>query len=228
MEKHSSDHEDHSQKAYKGIRRMLYFKDLVPGQKITGREIAENLNMSLTPVIQALKFMEFQSFIRHEPNRGYFITPLSLEELEEIYELRELLEPYLVNDTIKNISPEGKKKLQYALKEHRSAAKDIYPQERLFKNMEFHITLASLSNKSTHIRVLKNVFDILFLKYGGNHGSVEPMERVDEEHQKIFEYVISGNGRKAKELLHRHIVNVKKQVLERFHKILDRREAPEF
>ena len=44
---------DHSQSAYKGIRRMLYYKELVPGQKIACRELAERLKMSSTPVIQA-------------------------------------------------------------------------------------------------------------------------------------------------------------------------------
>jgi DNA-binding GntR family transcriptional regulator len=40
---------DHSQQAYKGIRRMLYHKELVPGQKIAYRELAEQLHMSPTP-----------------------------------------------------------------------------------------------------------------------------------------------------------------------------------
>ena len=83
---------DHSQKAYNGIRRMLYHKELIPGQKIAYRELAERLNMSPTPIIQALKWLELQGFVRHEPNRGYFMAPFSLEELEQIYELRELLE----------------------------------------------------------------------------------------------------------------------------------------
>ncbi|MFC1820059.1 GntR family transcriptional regulator [Thermodesulfobacteriota bacterium] len=226
--KHSQGQEDHSQKAYKGIRRMLYYKDLVPGQKVSGRDVAERLDMSLTPVIQALKFMEFQGFIRHEPNRGYFMTPFTLEELEEIYELRELLEPSFIPYIVRHLKKEGKKRLKETLKKHRSAVKEAYPNERLFKNMEFHLTLASLSNKSVQIRVLRNIFDILLLKYGGNHGSVEPIDLVDEEHQKIFECVVSGNSIEAQKILTRHIVNVKKQVIERFRKILDRRNEPEF
>ena len=59
-EGHANDQTDHSQKAYKGLRRMLYLKELVPGQKIAYREIAERLNMSPTPIIQALKLLEFQ------------------------------------------------------------------------------------------------------------------------------------------------------------------------
>ena len=226
-EKYSHDQEDHSHKAYKGIRRMLYYKDLMPGQKVSGREVAERLDMSLTPVIQALKFLEFQGFIYHRQNRGYYLTPFSLEELEEIYELRGLLEPSLVPFAIINLDKEGKKRLEATLNEHKSAGKETYPLERLFKNKEFHLALASASKKTTQLNVLRNIFDILFLKYGGNHGSVEPMNLTEDEHQGIFEYVAAGDGQGAQKILRKHIINVKGQVLERFRQILDRKEIPE-
>lgn len=57
---------DHSHQASKGIRRMLSHKELVPGQKIAYRELAEQLHMSSTPIIQALKWLEIQGFVRHE------------------------------------------------------------------------------------------------------------------------------------------------------------------
>ena len=227
MKKQTRDQEDHSHKAYKGIRRMLYYKDLIPGQKVSGRDVAERLDMSLTPVIQALKFLEFQGFIYHRQNRGYFLTPFSLKELEEIYELREILEPHLIPFAIKHLDDKGEKELKDTLNEHKTAVNENYPLERLFKNKEFHLSLASLSNKTTQLNVLRNIFDILFLKYGGNHGSVEPMDLVEDEHEKIFECVVAGDSKFAKKILHKHIVNVKRQVLERFRKILERKDIPE-
>ena len=219
---------DHSRIALKGMRQMLYYKDLVPGQKVSCRDVAEKLGMSLTPVIQALKFMEFQGLARHEPNRGYFMTPLSLEELEEIYELRGLIEPSLLPDSIKNLDGTRKNRLKVALEDHRSAGRGMYDQERYFRNVEFHLALASLSDKSTQIRFLRNLFDLLLLKYGGNTGSDEGMNMVDEEHQRLYEMVISGDVQGTRKTLLKHIVNVKEQVLDRFRTVLERREMPEF
>ena len=88
--------EDMSHKAFNDIRRMLYHKELVPGQKIVYRELKEKLSMSPTPIIQALKWLEIQGFAYHSPNRGYYIAPCSLEELEELFDIRQLLEPSLV------------------------------------------------------------------------------------------------------------------------------------
>src|SRR5512137_3148686 len=99
--------EDSSQIAYHGIRRMLYSKELAPGQKIAYRDLAEKLELSPTPIIQALKWLELQGLVQHETNRGYSMAPFSLKEIEELYEIRELIEPSLVPAAIEKIDKEG-------------------------------------------------------------------------------------------------------------------------
>jgi DNA-binding GntR family transcriptional regulator len=219
---------DHSQKAYKGIRRMLYCKELVPGQKIPYRELAERLNMSPTPIIQALKWLEIEGLVCHEPNRGYYMTPFSLKEVEEIYELRQLLEPSLLPETIAHLDEDGIKELKASLDAHLSAGREYYLQERLFKNTEFHLTLASLSGRQTQMRLLRNIFDLLLLKYGGNYLPVTSMNSSDQDHLKTFDCVVSGDIKGAKAVLSRHIASVKKQVLRSFKRILEEREGPAF
>jgi len=219
---------DHSQKAYKGIRRMLYHKELVPGQKIAYRELAEQLNMSPTPIIQALKWLEFQGFVRHEPNRGYYMEPFSLQEIEEIYELRELLEVSLLPIAIEQLNEEGIEHLKTAHEAHFSAVREFYLKERLFKNMEFHLALASLSNKRTHMRILRNIFDLLLLKYGGNYLPITSLQSGDQEHQAIFECVVSRNLKGAQRILSQHIANVKMQVLESLRQMLEEEIEPEY
>jgi DNA-binding GntR family transcriptional regulator len=223
-EKESGGLIDHSHKAYQGIRRMLYHKELVPGQKIAYRELAEQLQMSPTPIIQALKWLEIQGLVRHEPNRGYHIEPFSLQELEEIYELRELLEISLLPVVIERVDEEGIQQLKHALKAHLSAEREFYLKERLFKNMEFHLALASLAQKKMHLRILRTIFDLLFLKYGGNYLPLASLESVDQEHQEIFDCVASRNLKGAQAVLSRHISNVKKQVLQSLKRMLEEDE----
>ena len=215
---------DHSQQAYKGIRRMLYHKELVPGQKIAYRELAEQLHMSPTPIIQALKWLEIQGFVRHEPHRGYHIEPFSLQELEEIYELRELLELSLLPAAIEHLDEEGIQHLKAALDAHLSAVREFYLKERLFKNMEFHLALAALSQKGTQLRILRNIFDLLFLKYGGNYLPIASLTSVDHEHQEIFDCVVSKDLQGARKVLSQHISNVKRQVLESLRQMLEEDE----
>jgi DNA-binding GntR family transcriptional regulator len=220
--------EDSSLIAYQGIRRMLYNKELAPGQKIAYRDLAEKLQLSPTPIIQALKWLELQGFVHHEPNRGYSMAPFSIREIEELYELRELIEPSLVPATIQNIDKKGLSELKTALEAHLSAEREFYLKERLFKNREFHMTLASLSGKGTQIRVLQNVFEMLFLKYGGNSLSMSSLISTDQAHQEIYDAVSLRSLERAQTVLKNHITNVKVQVLSSVRKMLAEQEQSVF
>jgi DNA-binding GntR family transcriptional regulator len=220
--------EDSSQIAYQGIRHMLYTKELVPGQRIAYRDLAEKLQLSPTPIIQALKWLELQGFVCHEANRGYSMAPFSLKEIEELYELRELVEPSLIPATIQCIDKEGLRELKAALEAHLSAEREFYLKERLFKNREFHMTLASLSGKETQIRLLQNVFDMLFLKYGGNYFPIASLTSTDQEHQEIYDAVALRSLERAQKVLKNHLTNVKVQVLSSVRKILAEQERSPF
>ncbi len=224
MQKKQDSQEDLSHAAYQGLRRMLYNKELVPGQKIAYRELAERLKMSPTPIIQALKWMELQGFVRHEANRGYAMAPFSIKEIEEIYELRELLEPSLVDATVRRLDKEGVGRLKAALEAHRSAQREFYLKERLFKNREFHVTLAALSGKETQMRILQDLFDMLFLKYGGNYLPMSSLKSSDDDHQAIYDSVVLRDVERARALLANHVSGVKREVLASVRQMLAERE----
>lgn len=203
------DREDYTQEAYMGIRKMFFHNEIIPGQKISYRDLAERLNMSSTPIIQALKRLEFQGFVRHEPNRGYYTEKISLKEITEIYDFRELIEVALLPATIMHITDQGLQKLKKALDSHLTAVRDIYLKERLMKDMEFHLTLAELSQCTLQVNTLKHLFDLLYLKYRGNILFVTPMERVDDEHSKLYDFIANKDSDKACQILKQHISNVK-------------------
>lgn len=220
--------EDSSQAAYQGIRRMLYSKELVPGQRIAYRDLAEKLQLSPTPIIQALRRLELLGFVCHEPNRGFSMSPFSIKEIEEIYEMRELIEPALLSASIPSINKDGLHRLKKAMEAHLSADRDFYLKERLFRNRDFHLTLASLSQKETQIRTLENIFDILFLKYGGDYLLSRSLTSTDQEHQEIYDSVSLRSLDRAQTVLKNHITNVKIQVLSSVRKMLAERERSEF
>ena len=209
----------HTQKAYQGIRKLMFHNELSPGQKITIRDLAERLNMSQTPVIQALKWLEFQRLVRHEPNRGYFLEPISLQEVGEVYELRELIEVSLLPKTFERLDPAALEELNTALQGHLKAAREIYLFERLSKDMEFHLTLARLSGCRVQLDALKNLFDVLYLKYGGNILFSTSMESADTDHLALFEAIGQRDLKSSKKVLSGHIRRVAKHVLDGLQKM---------
>lgn len=205
--------EDFTQEAYRGIRRMFFLNEIIPGQKISYGDLANRLNMSTTPVIQALKRLEFQGLVRHEPNRGYYTEKISLAEITEIYEFRELIEVSLLARTIASMGKRGLNRLKKALDSHLEAVRDIFLKDRLLKDMEFHLLLAELSGAGIQFNTLKSLFDLLYLKYRGNILFVTPMETVDSEHIRLYEYIADKNVEGAQKVLGSHIANVKKHAI---------------
>lgn len=218
----------HTRKAYQGIRRMLFHNEIVPGQKIAYRDLAERLGMSQTPVIQALKWLEFQGLVRHERHRGYYTEPVSIQEVEEIYDFREQIELALLPQTIARLDNTGLKTLEAALEAHLKASREIYLHDRLLKDMEYHLTLASLSGNRVQQQTLRILFDLLYLKYGGNILFSTSLDKADTAHKELFSLIREGELNGAQAILSSHIQRVKKHVLNGLERLMEEKDKAGF
>jgi DNA-binding GntR family transcriptional regulator len=218
----------HTRKAYQGIRRMLFHNEIVPGQKIAYRDLAERLEMSQTPVIQALKWLEFQGLVRHEHHRGYYTQPVSIQEVEEIYDFRAQIELNLLPQTLTRMDNKAMGTLEDALNEHLKASREIYLYGRLLKDMEFHLTLAGLSGNRIQHQALRLLFDLLYLKYGGNILFSTSMDKADTAHKELFGHIRDKHLAGAKTVLSRHINSVKKHVLNGLERLIKEKDQAGF
>jgi DNA-binding GntR family transcriptional regulator len=67
-------------------------RQLKPGERVGQWELAKKLNVSSVPVREALKTLEAEGQVTYEPHRGYKVVQLSVEDVEEIYLMRRVLE----------------------------------------------------------------------------------------------------------------------------------------
>jgi DNA-binding GntR family transcriptional regulator len=195
--------------AYHSLRLMFFKNEIAPGQKISTTELAERFHMSPTPIVQALKWLEMQGMVRHEHNKGYYTEKCTLKEIQEIYELRETLEPSLMPDIIANLTDANLAYLKEALNAHLESLNQNILTIRSLTDMEFHFALASISGKETHMNFLKNLFDLLYLKYRNRNLFYEPLKTSGPDHLQIYEFVSQKNMRQASLALKRHIQNIK-------------------
>ena len=204
--------------ALDGIKEMLFTNALLPGQKISYRQLAEELGLSLTPVIQALKHLEFQGLVRHEPHKGYSTEPMSIQEVQDIYDTRELIETALVPDIIHNLDAEGIHTIK-ALLDLPRVARDAVNQ-RLMRDREFHLTLARLSRRRVQVQILNQLFDLLYLKYRGSLLFVESESPVGSQHRDIFDALISRDTARAQAAMKTHFTKIRSQALQALAKLL--------
>jgi DNA-binding GntR family transcriptional regulator len=218
----------HTQKAYTGIRRLMFHNEIVPGQKIAYRELAERLGMSQTPVIQALKWLEFQGLVRNERHRGYYTESISLQEVEEIYDLRELLEVELLRRSLDRMTAADLKRVATSLEAHLAAAEGRDLHARLSKDMSFHLELAACAGTRVQQQSLRNLFDLLYLKYGANVLFSTDMRKAGAAHRALYDKITAGDRRGSVLALRRHIRAVKKHVLSGVRRLVEAREIVSF
>ena len=184
--------------------------------------------MSQTPVIQALKWLEFQGLVRHERHRGYYTEPVSIQEVEEIYDFREQIELALLPRTLARMDNKAIRKLEDALNAHLKASREIYLYGRLLKDMEFHLTLAGLSGNRVQHQTLRLLFDLLYLKYGGNILFSTSMDKADSAHKELFSHIRDNQLAGAKTVLSRHINSVKNHVLNGLERLMKEKDKAGF
>lgn len=200
-------------KALAGLCQMLFNNEISPGQKTSYRDLAEKLGLSTTPVIHALKWLEFMDIVQHEPNRGYFVKGISVEEVEEIYDTRLLLEVALLPLAVKNVDQAGLQRIAQAVEDHGRASANGDHYRRLLTDMKFHLSLASLSKRKIQTKLLKDLFDRLLLKYNKDLVSHSMFETSSNEHQNIARQLAKRDLEGLTAALTGHLTKIKMSIV---------------
>lgn len=88
------------------IRQEILSGRIAPGQRIRLRTLEELLGVSHIPIREALRSLEAEGLVENIPQRGAIATPVSVEELAEVYDLRRLLEPAVAERAIPKLTKE--------------------------------------------------------------------------------------------------------------------------
>jgi DNA-binding GntR family transcriptional regulator len=212
---------DLAQKAYHGIRQMLFYNEILPGQKIKYQDLADKIGVSITPVIHALKWLEFKNIVSHEANRGYFVNEVSLKEITEIYDTRLLLEVSLVPEIVNHLDDAALKRLESAFDAYRKAVSEENYYTRLMTDMKFHLTLASISQCHIQLKMLQELFDMLLLKYTRNLILMGITDSSLKEHVHIFKSLAARNTDELRQSLSTHLDDVRKHITDGFRKMFE-------
>ncbi len=78
------------------LRALIVRGSLLPGEHLGQTQLAERFGRSKVPIREALKLLATEGFLRHDRNRGYFVSSLEVEEARQLYKLRRWLESELL------------------------------------------------------------------------------------------------------------------------------------
>ncbi len=216
---------DLTQKAYMAIRQMLFYNEIQAGQKIKYKDLANRIGVSMTPVIQALKWLEFTNIVRHEANKGYYVNGISVAEVVEIYDTRLLLEVSLVPKIMKNLNDEGLERLKAAFEDYKTAVIEDNFYNRIMTDMKFHMTLAALSGCTIQVKMLQELMDVLLLRYSQNLVFLSVTDTSLPEHAKIFESLKNRDVAALEACVKYHVDTVRNHIIKGMNRlVVDKKE----
>ncbi len=204
---------DLTSKAYMAIRQMLFYNEIQPGQKIKYKDLATRIGVSMTPVIQALKWLEFMNIVRHEVNKGYYVNEASIKEIKEVYDTRLLLEVSLVPEIMEKVNSQGIQRIKTAINNYKAAVAEDNYYNRIMTDMKFHMTLARLSECDIQVKMLQELFDVLLLRYSRDLFFISVTDTSLPEHIKIFQSIENRDKTALEASLKFHVDTVRNHII---------------
>ena len=191
------------------LRLQIITGELAAGQKLNETELASRLHISRPPLREAFRILQNEHLVVSIPRKATYVSHISIEDLEEVYQAREMLECYAIDLLkAKNIrqlpnvvgSVEAASDLSIPSQDNRE---EVFTYLKAF--VDFHIKLIESAGNSwvTHFynsissHLARYQFIYLYIPGSGRRSS--------EEHNQILDFIKISNYEKAKKFMREHI-----------------------
>lgn len=198
-------------RAYRELREMAMMYRFRPGERINEVALAKQLQVSRTPLREALSRLASEGFIE-SGERGFWARPLDAKQAFDLYELRRELEMSNARFVCERASERELRELwDYCDTMGRKRFScDVFRQ--LSVDEEFHERIALLSKNGENLRLLQNInARIRFVRWIDMGGR---LAETDSEHRAIAERLLARDSEAAVDLMRRHITRRLDQIVE--------------
>lgn len=194
------------QQVYEILRDDICSGVYAPGQQIQELELSKRLSISRSPIREALRQLVSDGLVVEYPNRGVFVRDYTPKDIEDIYDLRILLESYAIMHSGQQITPETVKELTTCMEYLRAYHQQDDLESYTKQDTLLHQMLISLSGNELVVSTYERVYSMVqqFRIY-----SLKSRKRFDdslEEHTEIIRNVLSGNVKEADRINRRHLM----------------------
>jgi DNA-binding GntR family transcriptional regulator len=208
-----------SELAYEALRALIVEGRLAPGERIIEQRIAAELNLSRTPVREAVRMLAAEGLIVSTRHRGAMVRTLERSEVLDLYELRAKLESYAAELAASRATPLDLAEIDAGIADFDAALKrkDVSDLDRTRllsqanKRVHGAITEASRHPRLGHI--LASTVDAPMVFDALRHFNRTERERSNNFHRYIRDRIAEGETDRAAALMYEHIMEGRDQIL---------------
>lgn len=196
------------------LRQMLVEGRIAPGAKLNERELSELLNVSRTPLREAIKMLAAEGLVELLPNRGAIAVSLSEEDVLNTFEVMAGLEGMAGELAAARITAEELAEIQAMQFELMAAYTRRDLSTYYAVNARIHSAISAAAKNPVLATVYTQVNSRLqALRFRSNQDG-EKWKRAVKEHEKMIEALAAHDGKAMREILQQHLRNKRDVVLE--------------
>jgi DNA-binding GntR family transcriptional regulator len=170
------------------LRRAILNGELASGSRLVQAELAAMLDVSTTPVREALRDLATEGLVQFDPHRGAIVSELSSEDVHDIYEIRRVLEPLAMQQAVPNISDALLARLR---KLHQAMLDEPHSVDWVDRNRVFHMAVYETAASPRLAAIIRNLQDASVMYIGAslkhkpglreeaNHGHAEILDALE-------------------------------------------------
>lgn len=185
------------------LRRAILNGELKTGSRLVQAELAAMLDVSTTPVREALRDLATEGLVQFDPHRGAIVSELSTDDVHDIYEIRSVLEPLAMRQAVPNISDALIARLR---KLHEAMLADPHSVDWVDRNRVFHMAVYETSASPRLAGIIRNLQDASVMYIGASlQRKPELREEANHDHSEILDALERRDADAAVKALEDHL-----------------------
>lgn len=190
------------------LKKKIITLSLKPGEPLNEGALSKELKTSKTPIREALQQLEKEGFVENVPGRGFFVSRISLNDIREIYEIREILECEAIKKAVQN--PNIEKKVEPLIKKFVSPEEGEKVSPNDFKpGDQIHLSIFEAVGNERLLEIYKRLQEhIMRIRfYFLDRYEKDRMKASFEEHLEILNALKSKDPARAEDAVRNHLRN---------------------
>ncbi|MEE8415077.1 MAG: GntR family transcriptional regulator [Desulfobacterales bacterium] len=217
--KHVSERKSLGDHVFENLKQVIIRGEAVPGTRLVESRIADAMDISRTPVREAMHKLEREGLIEKLPRGGFSVLGLTREEIEETFGIRSVLESYAASLSALNYQEGALLPLEEKISEY-----EMYLQKKQLEilpkiNTEFHDLLYALSRSPKLNRMINHLRDQIY-RFRQILLKDERMAQVSNaDHRQMVALIRKKDAEGVEQLVREHILRGQAAVLKEFDKL---------
>lgn len=202
---------------YEKIHEDILTCHLKPGSSFSESQLANYYQVGRMPLREAIQQLCHEGLLESIPYKGYFVTNLSIDELKDSIDLREILETYAAKIAAKRITSAQLEKLKQ-IPEATFTSGDLHSYKKYVElNREFHLRVVEAAGNKKLLKQISTLLSELF-RYMFATLDLGQEAYLNPEHNYLISALEKKDSMLAEEIMRSHIQKSREQILQKWNK----------